>query len=97
MGGDALDDPGPDRLAHPSTGRDRSLDGDLAPPPQQASNRVPQKIALLHTHLAQRNRHGIALGDRLPDISLTDGDGREVALSGFRARPLLAVCIRYYG
>jgi len=39
----------------------------------------------------------LALGDRLPDISLTDGDGREVALSGFRGRPLLAVCIRYYG
>ena len=28
---------------------------------------------------------------------LTDEDGRDVALSGFRGRPLLAVCIRYYG
>lgn len=39
----------------------------------------------------------LALGDRLPDLSLSDGDGRDVALSGFRGRPLLAVCIRYYG
>jgi len=44
----------------------------------------------------------LGLGERLPDVSLTDvsltdEDGRDVALSGFRGRPLLAVCIRYYG
>ena len=39
----------------------------------------------------------LALGERLPDLSLSDSEGRDVALSGFRGRTLLAVCIRYYG
>ncbi len=39
----------------------------------------------------------LGLGERLPDLTLTDADGRDVALSGFRGRPLLAVCVRYYG
>ncbi|MGH7355680.1 MAG: hypothetical protein ACRELS_14030 [Candidatus Rokuibacteriota bacterium] len=39
----------------------------------------------------------LALGERLADLGLRDGDGREVALARFRGRPLLAVCVRYYG
>ena len=39
----------------------------------------------------------LALGDRLPELILADGDGRDIALSSFRGRPLVAVCIRYYG
>ena len=39
----------------------------------------------------------LALGERLPDLRLRDGDGHEVALSRFRGRPLLVVCVRYYG
>lgn len=39
----------------------------------------------------------IALGERLPDVSVQTADGADVALASLRGRPLLAVCIRYYG
>jgi hypothetical protein len=36
-------------------------------------------------------------GDRLPDIRLRTADGGELSLASLRGRPLVAVCIRYYG
>jgi peroxiredoxin len=39
----------------------------------------------------------VADGDRLPDLRLATGDGGEVALASLRGRPLLVVCVRYYG
>lgn len=39
----------------------------------------------------------IVLGELLPDIGVHDGRGGDVRLSSFRGRPLLAVCVRYYG
>ena len=39
----------------------------------------------------------LALGERLPDISLRTFEGAELRLSSLRGRPLLAVCVRYYG
>jgi hypothetical protein len=38
-----------------------------------------------------------ALGDVVPDVALRNHQGRDVALSSLRGRPLLAVCVRYYG
>ena len=40
---------------------------------------------------------GLQLGDQLPDISLQTADGGELALAGLRRRPLVVVCVRYYG
>jgi peroxiredoxin len=40
---------------------------------------------------------GIAIGDVLPDVALRTSDGAELRLSSLRGRPLLAVCVRYYG
>jgi peroxiredoxin len=39
----------------------------------------------------------VAVGDRLPDLRLQAADGSEVALAALRGRPLLLVCLRYYG
>jgi len=40
----------------------------------------------------------IELGDVLPDVPLTGADGQAVRLSSLRrGRPLLLVCVRYYG
>lgn len=39
----------------------------------------------------------IDLGERLPEVSVQTADGADVALSSFGGRPLLAVCVRYYG
>jgi len=39
----------------------------------------------------------LAAGQRLPDVRLQDADGREVGLASLRGRPLLVVCVRYYG
>ena len=39
----------------------------------------------------------IAIGDRLPDLRLARGDGGALALASLRGRPLLVVCVRYYG
>lgn len=39
----------------------------------------------------------LALGESLPDLRLPTGAGHELALSTFRGRPLVLVCVRYYG
>jgi peroxiredoxin len=39
----------------------------------------------------------LALGDPLPDLRLGTADGGEVAMATFAGRPLVIVCIRYYG
>ena len=39
----------------------------------------------------------VAIGDVVTDVPLRTFDGREVRLSSLRGRPLLAVCVRYYG
>jgi peroxiredoxin len=36
-------------------------------------------------------------GDQLPDIRLQTADGGELALASLRGRPLVIVCVRYYG
>ena len=33
----------------------------------------------------------------LPDVRLRTAEGGELALAALRGRPLLVVCIRYYG
>jgi peroxiredoxin len=40
---------------------------------------------------------GVAVGEILPDVSLRTGDGAEVRLASLRGRPLLVICLRYYG
>ena len=39
----------------------------------------------------------LQLGDLLPDIDLQTADGGELALASLRGRPLVVVCVRYYG
>ena len=39
----------------------------------------------------------VAIGDVVPDVALQTVDGAELRLSSRRGRPLLAVCVRYYG
>jgi hypothetical protein len=39
----------------------------------------------------------LALGDVVDDVRLQTADGTALALSSLRGRPLLAVCVRYYG
>lgn len=39
----------------------------------------------------------LAPGDVVEDVSLQTADGGAVTLSSLRGRPLLAVCVRYYG
>ena len=39
----------------------------------------------------------LALGEPVPDIPWQTFDGRELRMSSLRGRPLLAVCVRYYG
>jgi hypothetical protein len=39
----------------------------------------------------------IHLGEMLPDIALRSAWGEPVNLAGWRGRPLLVVCVRYYG
>lgn len=39
----------------------------------------------------------IALGEPVPDLALQAADGRRLALSSLRGRPVLLVCVRYYG
>jgi peroxiredoxin len=39
----------------------------------------------------------IALGEPLPDVALDNVDGGETRLSSLRGRPLVIVCVRYYG
>ena len=41
--------------------------------------------------------HRAAIGDVVPDVRLQTSDGAELRLSSLRGRPLLAVCVRYYG
>jgi len=36
-------------------------------------------------------------GELLPDIRLQTADGGELALASLRGRPLVIVCVRYYG
>ena len=38
-----------------------------------------------------------AVGDLVPDVRLQTSDGGELALSALRGRPLVVVCVRYYG
>ena len=40
---------------------------------------------------------GVAIGEVVPDVALQTVDGGEVILSSLRGRPLLTVCVRYYG
>ena len=40
---------------------------------------------------------GIAIGDVVPDVPLRTSDGAERRLPSLRGRPVLAVCVRYYG
>ena len=39
----------------------------------------------------------LALGELVPDVRLETSDGGELALSALRGRPLVVVCVRYYG
>jgi hypothetical protein len=39
----------------------------------------------------------IQIGDLLPGLSIRAASGEEVDLRAWRGRPLLVVCIRYYG
>jgi peroxiredoxin len=39
----------------------------------------------------------IQVGGTLPGVRLKNGSGEEVELSVWRGRPLLLVCLRYYG
>jgi peroxiredoxin len=39
----------------------------------------------------------LALGEPVPDVRLQTFDGGEMALSALRGRPLVVVCVRYYG
>jgi hypothetical protein len=39
----------------------------------------------------------IALGEPLPGVRLRTGAGEAVDLAAWRGRPLLIVCLRYYG
>ena len=39
----------------------------------------------------------VAIGDGVPDVPLQTSDGAELHLSSLRGRPLLVVCVRYYG
>ena len=39
----------------------------------------------------------IQVGDALPAVRLKSGAGAEVDLTAWRGRPLLVVCVRYYG
>jgi hypothetical protein len=40
---------------------------------------------------------GVGIGQVVPDVALSSPDGAERRLSSFRGRPLLAICVRYYG
>ena len=40
---------------------------------------------------------GLQAGELLPDLRLQTADGGELALASLRGRPLIIVCIRYYG
>jgi peroxiredoxin len=39
----------------------------------------------------------VGIGDPVPDVPLQTADGAEFRLSSLRGRPLLVVCVRYYG
>jgi hypothetical protein len=39
----------------------------------------------------------LTLGDALPDLRLGTADGGQLALATFAGRPLVVICIRYYG
>jgi hypothetical protein len=39
----------------------------------------------------------LALLDPLPGLDLSTAGGAALSLTAFRGRPLVAVCIRYYG
>ena len=39
----------------------------------------------------------VGIGDLVPDVPLGTFDGAEFRLSSLRGRPLLVVCLRYYG
>jgi hypothetical protein len=39
----------------------------------------------------------VALGDALPDLRLGTADGGGLALATLAGRPLVVICIRYYG
>jgi len=39
----------------------------------------------------------VAVGETMPDVRLETADGRELSLSSFHGRPLVLVCVRYYG
>jgi peroxiredoxin len=39
----------------------------------------------------------VALGQTLPDVPLEQAGGGETRLASLRGRPLVIVCVRYYG
>ena len=41
--------------------------------------------------------HPVAIGEVVTDVPLRTFDGGEFRLSSLRGRPLLAVCVSYYG
>jgi len=41
--------------------------------------------------------HRAAIGDVVHDVPLQTFAGAELRLSSLRGRPLIAVCVRYYG
>lgn len=46
--------------------------------------------------MSQQDRP-LTLGELVPDVRLESFDGGELALSTLRGRPLIVVCVRYYG
>jgi peroxiredoxin len=39
----------------------------------------------------------LALGELVPDVRLQTFDGGAMTLAALRGRPLVVVCVRYYG
>jgi hypothetical protein len=53
---------------------------------------VPASIASMSPH-----DRPLAIGDPVPEVRLLTFDRDELPMSSLRGRPLLAVCVRYYG
>jgi peroxiredoxin len=44
-----------------------------------------------------RQDRPLTLGERVPDVRLETSEGGETTLSALGGRPLVLVCVRYYG
>jgi hypothetical protein len=44
-----------------------------------------------------RGARAVDVGEPLPPVPLTTASGEEVTLARWSGRPLLVVCVRYYG